>query len=88
MRILFLLAMDWTYEALILVLLWPMLFICTIASCSWDTCTIDMLVIIHERQLEKNNDTYKKLERNKKHCNKCKGKNLNYPISYMHEIFK
>jgi hypothetical protein len=53
MRILFLLAMDWTYEVFVLMLLWPMLFICTIAICSWDTYTTNMLLIIHERQLEK-----------------------------------
>jgi hypothetical protein len=34
-------------------LLRPMLFIDTIAICSWDTCTTDMLVTIHKRQLEK-----------------------------------
>ena len=53
MRILFLLAMDWTYEVLVLMLLQPIFFICTIPIYSRDACTTNMLVIIHERQLEK-----------------------------------
>jgi hypothetical protein len=63
-------------------LLWPMLFIDTIAICSWDTYTTYMLVIIHKRKLEKINNPYKQLERNEKKCNKCKGKNLNIAIYY------
>jgi hypothetical protein len=34
-------------------LLRPMLFIDTIAICSWDTCITDMLVKIHKEQLER-----------------------------------
>ena len=35
----------------------PMLFIDTIAICSWDTCTTEMLVKIHKKKLEKGKNT-------------------------------
>jgi hypothetical protein len=52
-EILFLVAMDWTYEVLILMLLRPMLFIGTIAICSWDTCTINMLAMTYTSNWKK-----------------------------------
>jgi hypothetical protein len=54
-------------------LLWPMLFIDTTTTCSWKTNTKDMLVILHKRQLEKNNNTYKQLERNENKATNSKG---------------
>jgi hypothetical protein len=74
MRILFLLAMDWTYEVLVLMLLRPMLFICTIAICSWDTYTTDMLVIIHKRQLEKTTTHTRNWKEMKRNATNAKGR--------------
>jgi hypothetical protein len=56
-------------------LLRPMLFIDTIAICSWDTCTTDMLVTIHKRQFKKkNNNTYKQLGRSENNVTNARGR--------------
>jgi hypothetical protein len=51
-----------------------MLFIDTIAICSWDTCTTYMLVTIQKRLLKKKNNTYKQLGRNENNAINAKGR--------------
>jgi hypothetical protein len=62
-------------------LLRPMLFIDTIAICSWDTCITDMLVTILKEELEKGENNIKKMQ-------KEKGSNYANLLHYMHKSFK